>query len=52
MEVVVMTEDEQEGVEEAVIGETVSPAGLTSNQSSAAGGEECLVPPVVLDVDR
>ncbi|XP_072235297.1 uncharacterized protein [Leuresthes tenuis] len=43
VEVVVMTEDEQEGVEETVIGETVSPAVSTSNQSSAA---ECLVTPV------
>ncbi|XP_075333372.1 uncharacterized protein LOC142391483 isoform X2 [Odontesthes bonariensis] len=52
VEVVVMTEDEQEGVQETVIGETASPAESASNQSSAAGEDELLVTPVVLDVDR
>ncbi|XP_034468225.1 oocyte zinc finger protein XlCOF6-like isoform X1 [Hippoglossus hippoglossus] len=46
VEVVVMTEDEQEEVEEAVIGRTVEPV-----EQEAAGGEECSETPVMLQVD-
>ncbi|XP_040887892.1 zinc finger protein 436-like isoform X2 [Toxotes jaculatrix] len=52
VEVVVMTEDEQEEVEETVIGQTVSPVEQeASSESSAVGGDECSVTPVVLEVD-
>lgn len=51
VEVVVMTEDEQEEVEETVIGQ--SPVEQdTSNESSAEGGDECAVTPVILEEDR
>ncbi|XP_069577362.1 zinc finger protein 271-like isoform X1 [Brachyistius frenatus] len=53
VEVVVTTEDEQEDVEETVIGETVSSVEQeASNQSSTAGSDECSVTAVVLGVDR
>lgn len=53
VEVVVMTEDEQEQVEETVIGQTMSPVEQeASNESSVVGGEECAVTPVILEVDR
>ena len=53
VEVVVMTEDEQEEVEETVIGQTMSLVEQeTSNESSALGGEECSITPVILEVDR
>ncbi|KAM9334329.1 uncharacterized protein ABDE67_022057 [Symphorus nematophorus] len=53
VEVVVMTEDEQEDVEETVIGQSVSPAEQeASNQSSVPGGANCDVTRVILDVDR
>ncbi|XP_073318785.1 uncharacterized protein [Pagrus major] len=53
VEVVVMAEDEQEEVEETVIGETMSPEEQeASNQSSVEGGDECATPPVILEVDR
>lgn len=46
VEVVVMTEDEQEEVEETVIGSEAS------NESSAVVSDECSVTPVVLEVER
>lgn len=53
VEVVVMTEDEQEEVEETVIGQNVSPVEQeASNESSAAGSDDCSFSPVVLDVGR
>ena len=54
VEVVVMAEDEQEQVEETVIGETMSAAEEqeASNQSSEEGGDECVTSPVNLEVDR
>lgn len=53
VEVVVMTEDEQEDVEETVIDHAVSPADQEmSNESSAAGGDGCAVTPVILEEDR
>lgn len=53
VEVVVMTEDEQEEVEETVIGQTVSPVEQeASNESSAEGGDDSSVTPVVLEVYR
>ncbi|XP_039997705.1 oocyte zinc finger protein XlCOF22-like isoform X2 [Xiphias gladius] len=53
VEVVVMTEDEQEEVEETVIARTMSPVEQeASNESSALGEEECSVTPVILEVDR
>ncbi|XP_038568812.1 zinc finger protein ZFMSA12A-like isoform X2 [Micropterus salmoides] len=53
VEVVVMTEDEQEEVQETAIGPTVSPEEReASDESSAVGGDECAVTPVVLDVGR
>uniref|UniRef100_UPI0037E7BE3D zinc finger protein 271-like n=1 Tax=Semicossyphus pulcher TaxID=241346 RepID=UPI0037E7BE3D len=53
VEVVVMTEDEQEEVEEMVIGDTMSPEELeVSNQSSAVDGDECVVTPVMVEEDR
>lgn len=52
VEVVMMTEDEQE-VEETVIGPTVSPAEQeASSESSAEGGDEGSVTPVMLEVYR
>uniref|UniRef100_A0A3Q3IDV4 C2H2-type domain-containing protein n=1 Tax=Monopterus albus TaxID=43700 RepID=A0A3Q3IDV4_MONAL len=48
VEVVVMTEDKQDNVEERLIGQTVSPVEQeTSSESSA-----CSVTPVILEVDR
>lgn len=53
VEVVVMTEDEQEEVEETVIGPTMSSADHeASSESSATGGDECTITPVILEVDR
>ncbi|XP_070814234.1 zinc finger protein 271-like [Chaetodon trifascialis] len=53
VEVVVMTEDEQEQVEETVIGQTASPVDQeASNESSVVGGDECAVTTVTLEVDR
>lgn len=53
VEVVVMAEDEQEEVEETVIGETMLPEEQeASNQSSEEGGDQCDTPPVNLEVDR
>lgn len=53
VEVVVMTEDEQEEVEETVIGQTMSPVEQeVSNESSALGDDECAVTPVILEADR
>lgn len=53
VEVVVMTEDEQEDVEETVIGQTVSLVEQeASSESSAVGEEDCAVTPVNLEVDR
>ncbi|XP_058474716.1 zinc finger and SCAN domain-containing protein 2 isoform X1 [Solea solea] len=55
LEVVVMTEDEQdqvEGDEEAVIGQNVSPVQQeASNESPAGGGDEHAMTPVMLQVD-
>lgn len=48
VEVVVITEDEQEEIEETVIGSELE----ASNESSAAIGNECVVTPVVVEVDR
>uniref|UniRef100_A0A8C4NLT8 TERF1-interacting nuclear factor 2 N-terminal domain-containing protein n=1 Tax=Dicentrarchus labrax TaxID=13489 RepID=A0A8C4NLT8_DICLA len=51
VEVVVMTEDEQEDVEEAVIGRAASPVEQeASNESSAPGGNDCA--PVIIGEDR
>ncbi|XP_035533309.1 uncharacterized protein LOC118339718 [Morone saxatilis] len=51
VEVVVMTEDEQEDVEEAVIGRAASPVEQeTSNESSAPGDDDCA--PVIIGEDR
>lgn len=53
VEVVVMTEDELEEVEETVIGQAVPLAEQeASNESSAAGGDECAVTPVIVEADR
>lgn len=53
VEVVVMTEDEQEEVEETVISQTVLPVEQeVSNQNSAEGGDDCSVTPVILEVYR
>ncbi|XP_050921789.1 zinc finger protein ZFP2 isoform X4 [Lates calcarifer] len=53
VEVVVMTEDEQEDVQETVIGQAVMAVEQeASNESSAVGGDECSDTPVVLEVDR
>ncbi|XP_044043459.1 zinc finger protein 271-like isoform X2 [Siniperca chuatsi] len=53
VEVVVMTEDEQEEVEETVIGQTMSPVEHeASSERSAEGGDDCAVAPVILEVDR
>lgn len=53
VEVVVMTEDEQEEVEETVIGQTVpSVEQDASSESSAVGGDECAVTPVIAEADR
>lgn len=53
VEVVVMTEDEQEAVEETVIGQTVPLAEQeASNESLAASGDECTVTPVIVEADR
>ncbi|KAM8722379.1 uncharacterized protein AB9X84_005050 [Acanthopagrus schlegelii] len=53
VEVVVMAEDEQEEVEETVIGETMLPEEQeASNQSSEEGRDQCDTPPVNLEVDR
>ncbi|XP_006800398.1 endothelial zinc finger protein induced by tumor necrosis factor alpha-like isoform X1 [Neolamprologus brichardi] len=48
VEVVVITEDEQEEIEETVIGSELE----ASNESSAAVGNECVVTPVVVEVGR
>ncbi|KAE8277402.1 hypothetical protein D5F01_LYC24669 [Larimichthys crocea] len=53
VEVVVMTEDEQDEVEETVIGQTASPVEHeASNESSALGDGDCAVTPVTQEVDR
>ncbi|XP_051799205.1 uncharacterized protein LOC110971726 isoform X1 [Acanthochromis polyacanthus] len=53
VEVVVMTEDEQEDVQEAVIGQNESPGSPEmTNESSAADSNTCLVAHVVLEEDR
>lgn len=53
VEVVVMTEDEREQVEETVIGQTVTQVEQeASNESSVVGGDECAVAPVILEADR
>lgn len=53
VEVVVMTEDEQEELDEPVVGQTESQAGTeTSNEKVAQSGDECDVTPVILDADR
>ncbi|KAI3366181.1 hypothetical protein L3Q82_010011 [Scortum barcoo] len=53
VEVVVMTEDEQEDVEETVIGQTAPQVEQeASSESSAVGGDDCIVTPVTLKVDR
>ncbi|XP_026217391.1 zinc finger protein 678-like isoform X2 [Anabas testudineus] len=53
VEVVVMTEDEQEELEETGIGQTASPVEQeASSESSAEGGVECSVTPVILEVFR
>ncbi|XP_023252209.1 oocyte zinc finger protein XlCOF22-like isoform X1 [Seriola lalandi dorsalis] len=52
VEVVVMTEDEQEELEETVICQAVSPVEQeASNEDSAVGGDECSVTPVIVEVD-
>ncbi|XP_067357201.1 zinc finger protein 345-like isoform X2 [Channa argus] len=51
VEVVVMTQEKHEEVEEAMIGQTMSPVEQeASNESSAEGGEERSVTPVILEV--
>nr|XP_046237773.1 zinc finger protein 436-like isoform X2 [Scatophagus argus] len=53
VEVVVMTEDEQEEVEETVVGQTTSPAEQeSSSEGSAVDGDECAVVPVAVEADR
>ncbi|XP_008301636.1 zinc finger protein ZFMSA12A-like [Stegastes partitus] len=53
VEVVVMAEDEQGDIHEAVIGQNVSPGSLeASNESSAACSNGCPVAHVVPEVDR
>ncbi|XP_041637395.1 zinc finger protein ZFMSA12A-like [Cheilinus undulatus] len=53
VEVVVMTEDEQEEVEEMVISNTVLPGEQeASNQSSAVGGDDCIITPVIDEENR
>lgn len=50
VEVVVMTEDEQEEVEETAVGQTVEQE--VSSESSVVGGDEGAVTPVVLEEER
>lgn len=53
VEVVVMTEDKQEEVQETVVGPTVSPVEKeASNECSPAGGDRCAATPAVLEADR
>lgn len=50
VEVVVMTEDEQE-VEETLIDEVVSPIEQEASNQSSAGGDECSITPVEVEVE-
>lgn len=53
VEVVVMTEDKQEEVQETVIGQAMSPVEQeASNECSPAGDDGCAAIPVVLESDR
>lgn len=53
VEVVVMTEDEQEELDEPVVGQTESQAGTeASNEKVVQSGDDCNITPVILEADR